>query len=284
MTWQLALALFFVCTTVGNIVRRIYAIKSTHNEAMVSFVQHAGVMLPLGLIWAATQSTSIVIIRLEFWFYVVLSSCMGAVFSVLSLKSQKTVDAGQFSIISNLSTPLVIIFSVVILQEDFTLIQLAGMVCILAGICLVIGRSAQWNMATKKHIAYAIIASLATSVAIIVDSFAIATASIAAYVVIGWALQTLLFACITRKHIVTAKTLSRQQVYQLIVMALARFGSFILFLTAVQLSENVSVVTAIASFRTVIICAAAFVFLKEYSRAWQKLAGSCIATVGLLLV
>lgn len=284
MTWHIALALFFFCTTIGSITRRKFALATNHDASLIGLVQHTGIILPLGYLWSKTQPAQGITSVKVFWLYTILAAMAGAVFNILSHKSQKTVDAGQFAVIGTIATPLIVVLSTIVLNESLSLQQILGMLIIIAGVSTVIGKQGSKAKAKRKHIWYAVTSAILTGLAIVLERFAINAASTAMYVVVGWLIQTVIFAMISRKKIAHIAAIKKHDMLHIIVMALARFGSFIMFLTAVGISGNVSLISAIASFRTVIICAVAFIFLNERDRLWQKIVGSGMATLGLLLM
>lgn len=212
MTWQLAIVLFFVSTTIGGILRRKFSKTTNHDAGLISFVQHGGVILPLGILWSLTQSVHFSFSSaVHFWIFTLCAAIAGVVFNILSFKSQKTVDAGQFAIIGNLSTPLVVLLSVLLLHESLSGYQLLGMMCILGGASVVIGSPKNTKAALQKHVWYAVIAAVLTGVTIIVERYAIKASSVVVYILIGWLIQAVILAIFTRKKLHTARTISRSE-------------------------------------------------------------------------
>lgn len=284
MKWQIALALFFVCSTTGNLLRRTFSKKTEHDAGLISFMVHTAIILPLSLVWALFQKTPLLIFTPSFIVYSFLAGVAGTAFSILAFKSQKTVDAAQFAVISNLSTPLVAVLSALSLRESLNISQAAGMVLIMGGVSVVTGIGTSGSRAAKKHIWFAVAGAVMTSFAIILERFAIRLTSIAAYFVIGFSMQAITMAFLARKKVRVIHKIPASDLRVITLMGVARFGSTVMFLVAVKNSNNVSLVSAASGFRTVVICTGSYLFLGERERLWQKLLGSCIATAGLFLM
>lgn len=285
MTWQALLAIYLVLSTATYILqRKLGQILAKHRKLVTGFF-FLIIHYPVGLIVAAYSSpdlaigwTNALILLVGSWIFPLIS--------ILSLRASKDVDAGRFTILSNITPIVTIIAASLLLNEQLRGNQLVGAVIIIAS-AFIVTLPYLWSRARIKTsgiliaLAVFVLAGLAT----VYERWMLTQMDLGAYLVFGWGAQSIWMVLIAWPERKNLKVL-RKKKYLLPILGFALAGAIkgIFFVAALQMSGNASLVGAIASFTAIMVIPAAYFLLKEKQWLWLKVTAAAIGTVGLIIL
>jgi drug/metabolite transporter (DMT)-like permease len=285
MTWQLLLSVYVVLNAATYLFQRKLGQTLAQHKRLVSGFFFLVVHYPIGLLVAAYSSPHLAI----GWVNVSLLLVGSAVFpviNVLSLKASKDVDAGHYTILSNLTPIITILAATILLREGLDGRQLTGAAIIVASAFLISLPLLQGQSASKTPgVAIALTVFLLTGLATVYQRWMLTKIDIGAFLVIGLGFQALWMAVIAwpeRKHLSILK--DRQYLMPILGYSLSSSIKGICFIVALKLSGNASLFGAFISFTTILVVPAAYFILKEKDWLWLKIASAITGTIGLIIL
>jgi drug/metabolite transporter (DMT)-like permease len=286
MTWQLLLFIYITLNTATYLFQRKLGQSLAQHKRLVSAFFLIVMHYPVGLMVAAYSSPHLAI----GWVNVSLLLIGSAVFpviNVLALKASKDVDAGHYTILSNLTPVVTIVAATLLLHEQLVGRQLLGAVIIIASAFLITLPMLQRRHATSKTsgVAIALTVFLLTGLATVYERWMLTRIDFGAYLIVGWGFQSLWMAVIAwpeRKHLKILK--ARQHLLPILGYSLSGSIKGICFLAALKLSNNASLFGAFISFTAILVVPAAYIILKEKSWLWLKIASAITGTTGLIIL
>lgn len=285
MTWQLLLIGYLVLGTASYLWRRQLAKTFAKANRLVNAFFFVAVLYPIGLFVAGLTTPDLSIGWASFWMLLV----GGALFPFVNLliyRANRDMDAGLFSIISDLIPVVSITAGWLLLNEGLSGRQLVGAAVILVAALLVTLPNLKHHMRNNRvAMICAVAAVILLGLGFVFERYMLTRMDFGAYIVFGWGLQTVwgvLFAMPERK---SYKILFDPKIRKkLWAYSLSSTFRGLCIVGALYLSGNVSVVMASASFLTVLVVVAAYFILKEKDWMWLKLGAATLGAIGLLLI
>ncbi len=206
------------------------------------------------------------------------------VFGAMSISSQywaqKHVEAGLTTLAGNVYTPVTIILATFVLGEGLTLMQVAGTTLLLASIVTVSKKHHLGKLRFDRYFMAMILSGIALGIALTAERALLNTTGFTTGTLLSWWSQVigLGFAALwygTKTTFTTKETL---------VTGGLRFLQLFSWVLLVYAAGNLSVVSAITTFKVVVIFVFAAIFLHEREDLTRKIIGSAIAVGGLLLM
>lgn len=282
MAILIAYIFFFVAASASPLQRRWLATKHSADlpgQVHLAFyvtliVAVLGLVLPI-FEPLSLQGRPIAVVALA-----ILCGVFGAAFFVLSYVSQKHVDAGVSSIVSNIYTPITIVLATVFLGESLGARQIAGTVLLLIGMVIVSKKHQTGKFKFDKYFVLMAISGICMGVVL--------TAERALQKETGFTAGTLLswwFQC-GALGVVALYYRARQQfsTKDILVTGTLRFLQSLSWVILIFVVGNLSVVSAVTTFKVVVIFVFAALLLNERDDLGRKTVGCLIALVGLLLM
>lgn len=285
MTWQLLLSIYLVLNTASYLLQRKLGQTLAEHKRLVSGFFFLVIHYPMGLLVAVYSSPDLSI----GWLNVLLLLVGSWVFPliiILSLKASKDVDAGYFTILSNLTPIVTIVAATLLLNERLNNHQLLGAAIIIASAFLITLPKLRHHMKTRTSgLVVALACFLLAGLAIVYERWMLVRIGFGAYLIFGWGAQTLYMAIIAwpeRKHL----TILNDRKHFLPIFSFAFSGSVkgILSVAALKLSGNASLFGAFVSFSTILVVPAAYFVLKEKDWLWLKVGAAAMGTIGLVIL
>ena len=283
MTWQLFIILYLIASTAFYLTRRKLATSLAKYNRLINGFALAGVLYPLGLIVAFVLQPNLAI----GWQNIVLllaGSLLFPLVNVLSFRANKELDAGMFTIFSNITPVVTIAAAWLLLNETLTDLQLLGAVVIISSAFMVTARSVGRTLPTRG-ILYALLAVSLLGLAIVFERWMLTRIDFGAYLVYGWGAQTVwavIMAWPERKRL--GQLFARSRLRGVIVYAVANACKGLFFIAALKLSENASVIGAYIAFNAVLVVVAAYIILGERESMLRKLTAAALGTAGLIIL
>lgn len=282
MAALLAYLFYFVAASASPLQRRWLSIKRSANEQgqihfafqVTAITAVLGLLLPLFEPFRLQGST---------WSLATLAlacSVFGAGYFWASYTAQRHVQAGVSTLVSNVYTPVTIVLATIFLNEGLTTLQIAGTVLLLTGIVIVSQKHRVQRFTFDKYFLLMTLSGVMLGICL--------TAERALQVETGFTAGTLLswWGQCAALGVAALLTRSRSEYSHtdIAVTGILRFLQSLSWVVLIFVVGNLSVVSAVTTFKVVLIFIAAALFLKERDDLKRKILGSLIALAGLLLM
>ena len=204
----------------------------------------------------------------------------GAGYFIFSYIAQKHVEAGVSSLVSNIYTPITIVLATVFLNEKLTLIQILGTVLLLIGMLVVSKKHKIGKFKFDKYFTFMLLSGVMLGVCLVAERSLMKITGFTAGTMFSWWAQCAFLGAITlitqNKSVYSKKDIT--------ITGTLRFLQSLSWVVLIFVVGNLSLVSAVTTFKIVIVFIAGAVFLKERDDLPIKILGSVIAFLGLLLM
>lgn len=218
------------------------------------------------------------------YFYLFLLALTCGVFglgvNILSIISQKHLDAGVTSIVGNIYTPVTIVLSSLLLHEGLKPLQIIGTIFLLVAIMLISKKHRIGKFSFDKYFLFTLLSGILLAVLLVAERTLQKTTGFSAGTMLSWGAQALALG------VVTFFTKSKHSYSNLEIWStgIIRFFGATSWVVLVYVVGNLSLVSSITTFKVVVVFIAAAIFLNEKKDLPIKILGSIIAVIGLLLM
>ncbi len=209
-----------------------------------------------------------------------LSGLFGAAVYVTTYAAQKHVEAGVSSVLTNIYTPITILFASFFLKEVLTNWQIFGTILLLVGAVIVSKKHQTGRFTFDKYFWLMVASGVMLGIVLTAERALLKTTGFTAGSILSWGSQWAVLG-------VAALLTQSKNIYSFKDIGITgglRYLQTLSWVVLVFVVGNLSYVSAITTFKVVVIFVAAAVFLKEKDDILRKLLGSTIAVVGLLLM
>jgi drug/metabolite transporter (DMT)-like permease len=273
---------YFVAASASPLYRRWLAKnKNTENSGQIAFSFHVtvvAVLLSLGLLlyqpFHIVGNTSLLILA------TLMCGIFGSLAYVLSYTAQKHVEAGVASVVGNIYTPITIILATIFLSEKLSPIQILGTVILFIGMFIVSKKHRTGKFTFDKYFVMMLLSGVSLGVLITAERFLQKTTGFTTGTMLSWWTICLflgIFTLITHnKHTYSKK--------DIVITGTLRFLQNLSWVILVYVVGNLSYVSAVTTFKVVIMFIAGAVLLGEREDLPRKIIGSIVAVLGLLLL
>lgn len=285
MPWQLLLIGYLILGTASYLWRRQLARAFARANRLVNAFFFVAVLYPIGLVVASLTTPDLSIGWASFFLLLI----GGAIFpfsNLLTYRANRDIDAGLFTIISDIIPVVSITVGWLLLNEHLVGWQWAGAGIILLSTLLVTIPQLKHHMRhNTRALMFAAVGFTMIGLGFVFERYMLTRMDFGAYLVFGWGFQMLwgvLFALPERKSI----GMLRDPKIRVPLLGYSLSCTFrgLCFVGALYLSGNISVVMASASFLTVMVVVAAYFILKEREWLWLKLGSAGLGVIGLLMM
>lgn len=277
----LAYIFYFIAATASPLQRRHLATRRDTDTGQIDFA------FRVMLITAALSSILYLFKRPELndslttvlW---LAATCgiFGAIALATGYIAQRNVEAGTFSLISNVYTPVTIVLASLFLSERLKPVQILGTVLLLVSVVLVSRKHKLTRWRFDRYFFLVVLSGLSLGVVLTAERALIKGNGITSGTWISWGSQSLFLALAA----LVAGQKSQHNLNDTAVTSGLRFLQQLSWVVLVTVVANLSLVSAITTFKVVLVFIAAAIFLKEREDLPRKIIGSLIAVVGLLLM
>lgn len=285
MSWQFLLIGYLILGTASYLWRRQLAKTFARANRLVNAFFFVAVLYPVGLFIASLTTPDLSIGWISF-FFLLLGGAIFPFANLLTYRANRDLDAGLFTIISDLIPVVSITGGWLLLNERLASWEVVGAAIILLSTMLVTIPQLKHHMRHNTRALFCAVTGVTIlGLGFVFERYMLTRMDFGAYLVFGWGFQMLwgvLFAWPERKSI----NLLRDKKIRRPLWGYSISSTFrgLCLVGALYLSGNVSVVMASASFLTVLVVVAAYFILKERDALWIKLAAATLGFAGLLLI
>lgn len=218
-----------------------------------------------------------------FIFYLFLMTVLYGLANWFLFKGLKTTEASETSILWSSKSIWTMITAIIFLKEPFDLKRMMGMFLVIAAIIVINWKRKEWKL-NKGHF-FILIGAICSGVAFTNDAFLLNHFELLSYLAIAFLLPSLFLLAIKPKSIIKFKLfLDKKRLFLMMVAASFLGVAALAIFYSYQKGGDASQIIPISQSSTVLIVIFAFIFLKERSRFPQKLIGSLLAFLGVLLL
>lgn len=217
------------------------------------------------------------------WYLLLLALATGIFGSsaiVISYFLQKHVQAGVYTLVTNIYVPIAIILSTIFLNEKLLPIQILGTILLLSGIFIVSKKHKIGRFKFDKYFMFLLLGGLLIAFDVIVErALQKATGFTAGVMIMVW--SQCLFLVIA---VLISKSKNIYSSNDITITGVLRFFQTISWAILIFVVGNLSIVSSVTTFKVVIMFIAGALILKEHDDMKRKILGSIIAVIGLLLM
>lgn len=273
---------YFIAASASPLQRRWLAKnKNADNTGQIAFafqVTLVTIILSLGLLFFEPFSIKSDLVNVVL--FTLICGFFGSLSYVFSYQSQKHVEAGVSSVISNIYTPVTIILASVFLSEKLTGIQIIGTVILFVGMLVVSNKHRTGKFTFDKYFLMMLFSGIFLGILIASERYLVKTNGFTTGTMLSWWSTCIFLGLITfftkNKHTYTKK--------DVLITGALRFLQNLSWVMLVYTVGNLSIVSSITTFKVVIMFIAGALILNEKDDLKRKIVGSIIAVVGLLLM
>ena len=282
MTILFAYLFYFVSTTASALQRRWLATsREGENGGQIDFAFKVMFVICLfGLVLPLIEPFQIKGNGFVLTTLALISGVSGAGFLILLYAAQKHIDAGVSALVSNIYTPITIILASLTLHEGLSVKQGIGTLLLLASIVLISKKHRIGRFNFDKHFLMILASGVMLGVLLTSERALQKVSGFSAGTLLSWWAQCLVLWLATLIH----KKPSRHTLADTITTGSLRSFAAISWVILVYTVDNLSIASAVSTFKIVVIFLAAAVLLKEREDLGRKIIGSLVAVVGLLLM
>lgn len=282
MSQIFAYIFYFIAASASPLQRRWLAkTKNADNSGQIAFAFHVtlvAVVLSLGLLFyqpfhITGNTTFIVTLTL-------LCGIFGSLTAVFGYTAQKHVEAGVTSVVSNIYTPITIILATAFLNEALTGIQILGTIILFIGMIIVSKKHRTGKFTFDKYFLMMLLSGAFLGILITAERYLQKTTGFTTGTILSWWSVCLflgLFTLFTKnKHTYSKKDIA--------ITGVLRFLQNLSWVSLVYIVGNLSFVSAVTTFKVILMFIAGALFLNEREDLPRKIIGSIVAIAGLLLM
>lgn len=194
--------------------------------------------------------------------------------------AQKHVEAGITTLVVNIYTPITIALASWLLHESLTPLQILGTVLLLAGMAIVSKKHKIGRFSFDIYFLLVVLCGICVGIAFTAERALQKMTGFTAGTLMSWWSQCLMLGIavlIVRGKNAYSKT-------DVAITGTLRFLQSLSWVTLVLVIGNLSLVSAVTTFKVIVVFAAAALFLKEREDLPRKILGSLVALAGLFLL
>lgn len=282
MSALLAYLFYFIAASASPLQRRWLAVhKGGNPEGQLHFAfQVTAITAILGLLLPFFKPLSFSGDILTLTFLTVVCGIFGGGFFWASYAAQKHVEAGVSTLVSNIYTPVTIVLATLFLNEGLTNIQIVGTALLLVGIVIVSQKHRIGRFSFDKYFLLMAASGVMLGICLTAERALQVETGFTGGTLLSWWSQCAMLglaALITRSK-------STYVPGDIAITGALRFLQSLSWVILIFVVGNLSLVSAITTFKVVVIFVAAAIFLSERDNLPRKILGSLTALAGLLLM
>ena len=282
MSILLSYIFYFIAASASPLQRRWLATaKNIDNKGQIHFafqVTCITVVLSLSLLFFTPFYLSGSIFFLMG--LALICGIFGGGYFIGSYTAQKHVEAGVTTLVSNIYTPITIALATLFLNERLTVIQILGTALLLVGMIVVSKKHHIGTFKFDKFFILMVLSGVMLGIALTAERALQKMTGFAAGTMLSWWAQCAFLGIAT----FTTHNKSEYSNKDIAITGGLRFLQSLSWVILLFVVGNLSLVSAVTTFKVVVIFIAAALFLHERDDLPRKIFGSLIAVAGLFLM
>jgi drug/metabolite transporter (DMT)-like permease len=209
-----------------------------------------------------------------------LAGMFGAGFFVSSFTAQKHVEAGVSTLVNNIYTPITIVLASIFLNERLTPIQVFGSAFLFIGMVIVSKKHRIGTFRFDKYFLLMVLSGITLGLSLTAERALQKMTGFTAGTMLSWWAQCAFLGIASlisgERSPYSAKDIS--------ITGSLRFLQSLSWVILLFAVGNLSLVSAVTTFKVVIIFVFAALFLNEREDLTRKIVGSLVSVAGLLMM
>jgi drug/metabolite transporter (DMT)-like permease len=210
----------------------------------------------------------------------IICGIFGAGFFITLYIVQKHIEVGVSNLIGNIYTPITIILATIFLNEKLTIIQILGTILLLVGIIIVSNKHKIGKFKFDKYFTLMLLSGIMVGVALTAERALQKITGFTAGTMLSWWSQFLFLGI----ALLITHEKNAYSIKDITITGVLRFLHHLSWVILVFVVGNLSLVSAITTFKVVLMFIAGAIFLNEREDLPRKILGSIIALIGLLII
>lgn len=217
-------------------------------------------------------------------FNIIMMTIFYGVGNLFTFKAFKLAEASEVAVIFASSTLWSVVSALFILGEKLTNLKIAGVLLVVLGLVVINYVKTNWKV-NKGHL-FALLAAVLFGVAFTNDLFIMKRfSSVASYSLFAFALPSLVTLLFNPKSIKHVPYFLKGQVF--LKLAICSFfyaaDAFAIYM-AYKMGGPANVISPISATSLIFTVIISYIFLKERDRVWNKILGTLLTFIGILLL
>ncbi len=204
----------------------------------------------------------------------------GAGFFISSYVAQRHVDAGITTLVNNIYTPITILLATIFLNEKLNFFQIIGTGLLLLSIILISKKHRLGKFSFDKYFLLMTLSGVMLGITLTAERALQKTTGFTAGTMLSWWSQFAFLGFIT----LVTHSKTKHTIKNTAITGVLRFFQSLSWVILIFIVGNLSLVSAVTTFKVVVIFIAAAIFLKEREDLPRKIIGSFVAVAGLLMM
>lgn len=278
----LAYVFYFIAASASPLQRRWLAVtREKEGKGQINFafkimliVASLGLLLPFFQPFELNGNLQTLVLL------TLVCGIFGAGFFSFQFIAQKHVNAGITTLTSNIYTPVTILLAWALLGEKLEGTQIIGTVLLLASMVIISKKHRVGRFRFDKHFLMMVLSGVFLGIMLTAERALQKTTGFTAGTLLSWWSQCIALGMLA----FVLKDASKHTKKDTLVTGSLKFFQALSWVSLIFIVGNLSIVSAITTFKVVVIFVAAALFLNEREDLPRKIFGSFIAVVGLLLM
>ena len=282
--WQLFLVSYFALGTAGSLMRRVLAERFHHHNKLINAILYVFFLLPIGIVLAQffphnlnVGTTNLVLL--------LGGAIVWPLFNITAFRANKNVDAGVYTLISNLSPLFTLALAIPFLGERLSPVQYAGIgILIVSGVIATLPHMRKDDRAVVQGLLFCLLSTALLGIGTAYERFMLDRIDFGAYLILGWGSQVVWMALLAgREWKLFPELVKSVGARTLLLYGLVnglKSASFILTL----LFTSASLLSGAGDFMPIGIIIGAYFFLNERDHILRKSIATVIGIAGLILL
>ncbi len=273
---------YFIAATLSPIQRRRLATKkNSENKWQINFAFYVTLIITILSLFLPFFEPFY--IQGDIFYLIILTlicGISGATYFISYFIAQKHVEAGISTLINNIYTPVTIVLATLFLNEKLTTLQIYWTILLLVGMVIVSKQHRIGRFKFDKYFMLIVLSGIALGINLTAGRALQKMSWFTAGTMMAWWSQCLFLG------ITTLITHDKNQYLKkdIVITWVLRFLHSLSWVVLIFVVGNLSLVSAITTFKVVIVFIAGALFLNEREDLSRKIIGSLVALLWLLLM
>jgi drug/metabolite transporter (DMT)-like permease len=282
--WLIFLFAFFILGATNALLRRVLAQKFADRNLLVNGIFYVFFLAPaavaLMLIFPPTLSISPTNLAL-----CVVGSLMWPLFNIAAFRASKSIDAGIYTIIANLSPLFTLMVAVPFMGEQVTGVQYLGIGLLMISGVIAVVPGIKNKTIVLSGVLFALLSTVILGFGVAYEKFMLDRLDLGTYILFGWGSQIMWMALLaTGEWKYLPYFIKQVGLKTVLFYGSANALKSCCFILALFFVGSASIMSGATEFISIVIIAAAFFILHERDHIAQKIIGAIIGIIGLVLL
>ena len=282
--WLVFLFLFFILGATNALMRRVLAQKFAEHNMLLNAMFYVFFLVPAGLGLMLLFPPTLRISGADA-LWLIGGSLIWPIFNIAAFRANKTVDAGIYTIIANLSPLFTLAIAVPFMGEDVSLPQYAGIGLLMISGMIAVAPGIKNNKLVISGVLFALVSTTLLGLGVAYERFMLSRLDLGTYILYGWGSQVLwmaLLAAAEWKYL--PAVVKKIGPGTLLAWGSANALKSCCFILTLFWLGSASIMSGATNFISIVIVGAAFFILHERDHIIEKIIATFVGVAGLLLL